>query len=142
MTRLREELLGFDLRRDGLSQSLLIVFEGRALNLIRRGSPQLHSLLEAKENEVGVPAVRVLINVIPPGHEVPVHTDAGPKRLRLHYPVTQPVYIWDEKYGDRVFSVNEWSDPVPYWVPHKVWNPTDEDRLNVIVDFDKIVDDR
>lgn len=124
------EIERMDVRRDTLAKSDLIVFEGQALSKLPQQAPSLWERIL----EVGHP-VRVMVNIVEPHKDVPVHVDAGPRRDRRHLPLTVPVHIWDEEYGDRVFAVGEWSDLVPYWVPHRVWNPYDEPRVNVIVDF-------
>lgn len=91
-------------------------------------------------NEQGEP-VRVAIHSIEPGQQVQPHVDKLPARyVRRHYPVTAPVYWWDEENGDALLLRGEWSKPVPYWVMHSVSNPTDLVRITVIVDFNETVD--
>lgn len=140
MSAILNEINKLDLRKDMLSQTDLAAFEGSDLSRLSAQAPALWHQIQFQAKQLKAAPVRVLIDRLPPKAAIPVHTDGGPHYARHHFPVTQPVHIWDEHYGHRVFPVGEWSDHIPHWVQHTVWNPADEDRVNVIVDFDTIVD--
>jgi hypothetical protein len=65
------------------------------------------------------------------------HIDAGPYYERWHIPVQPAGMFWEL---DTYFQPTE-PFQVRHWLPHAVWNPTDTDRIHLIVDRDIIPPD-
>ena len=82
-----------------------------------------------------------------PGGFIVPHIDQGPWVERWHYPESGMGYVrqgWDDVgYGSRLTSPRLCGH-VPYRMyhhqPHAVWNPHDEPRIVLIVEYDNPVD--
>lgn len=93
--------------------------------------------------------VYVMVNIMPPGKELPWHQDwleptplqpyKGPLIERWHLPVkTNSWVVWFDKdnlEGSHM-PKGHWCGPFPYWNKHKVENLGHEDRIHLIVDLD------
>ena len=81
-----------------------------------------------------------------PGGFIIPHIDQGPWRERWHYPISGQGRVWQEWDDDngRVSISNPAGPSTPYRMnhhrPHAVWNPTDEPRIILIVEYDNPVD--
>ncbi len=97
-------------------------------------------------------AVRSISNAwyakLDPGGFIVPHVDQGPWRERWHYPISGSGYVWQEAIEDH-FTVQDGlrivaTSDVPYRMnhhkPHAVWNPYDEPRIILIVEYDNPVD--
>lgn len=80
----------------------------------------------------------VMINRLPPGVHVPVHTDKvldDPERWHLPL-LTNPkhCYHWDMKAGFRHLKIGMWHC-VDYTIPHAIGNFGTKERVHLIVDL-------
>ena len=88
-----------------------------------------------------------------PGGFIVPHIDQGPWRERWHYPISGQGYVWqdwnpDDEDRDPHFQFLTMRNPsdvqTPYrmhhHLPHAVWNPYDEPRIVLIVEYDNPVD--
>ncbi len=91
-----------------------------------------------------------------PGGFIVPHVDQGPWRERWHYPISGTGIVWqswEETDGptDRVMGylapqlrLDWFTSDKPYrmnhHLPHAIWNPHDEPRIILIVEFDNPVD--
>ena len=96
-------------------------------------TPGLAKALDEIERIAG-PALHMMVNRLAPGVEVPTHTDSE-GGVRWHLPVvTNPdAKWWDEQNGE-VFMDSAWWGPVPYAIPHRVWNHGEAARIHIVVD--------
>ena len=74
------------------------------------------------------------VALVPAGSYIAPHIDQGPYRERWHVPIRvagtfngQPVQVGV-------------AFPVRHWEPHQVDNPTDTDRVHLVIDRDVLVD--
>jgi len=83
-----------------------------------------------------------------PGGFIVPHVDQGPWMERWHYPISGTGYVWQRWIEDR-FIVEDGLTVValpskPYrmvhYQPHAVWNPFDEPRVVLIVEYDNPID--
>ncbi len=86
-----------------------------------------------------------------PGGFIVPHIDEGPWVERWHYPISGKGLVWQE-WDDPGPSQRLWDSEdgsaawsyVPYRMnhhkPHAVWNPYDEPRIVLIVEYDNPVD--
>ncbi len=79
----------------------------------------------------------------PRGFIVP-HVDQGPWRERWHHPISGIGEVWQQwDDSDRPYTSSVRYD-TPYRMnhhqPHAVWNPHDEPRIVLIVEYDNPVD--
>lgn len=97
--------------------------------------PGLAAALDEVERFAGK-AKHLMVNRLAPGVEVPTHTDAD-GGIRWHLPVvTNPdAKWWDEQHGT-IYMDTAWWGPVPYAIPHRVWNYGDVARIHVVVDVE------
>ena len=72
--------------------------------------------------------------IVPAGGFIAPHIDEGPFRERWHVPVIVAGTFNDEACEAGV------AFPVQHWLPHKVDNPTDIDRVHLVIDRDVWVD--
>jgi len=70
------------------------------------------------------------------------HVDQGPWVERWHYPISGAGYVWQDWYDSGVAVRALPSKPyrMRHYQPHAVWNPTDEPRIVLIVEYDNPVD--
>ncbi len=75
------------------------------------------------------------------------HVDQGPWVERWHYPISGRGAVWqDWEVGGLSYVLNAYTDPDagPYRMnhhkPHAVWNPHDEARIILIVEYDNPID--
>lgn len=82
--------------------------------------------------------LHVMLNRVPPGIDVPKHTDTVhglPKRWHLPIQTNPGCFFWDEINGERHFPLGEWCGPVPYSSLHTVWNHGTTERIHLVVDL-------
>jgi len=80
-----------------------------------------------------------------PGGFIVPHVDQGPWRERWHYPTSGNGYVWQYEDVAKVGSVGlirRLSEPyrMNHHKPHAVWNPHNEPRIILIVEYDNPVD--
>ena len=79
----------------------------------------------------------------PDGFIIP-HIDQGPWVERWHYPISGAGYVWQEWEDRKEPALGFRAGDVPYRMnhhkPHAVWNPEDEPRIVLIVEYDNPVD--
>jgi Aspartyl/Asparaginyl beta-hydroxylase len=94
------------------------------------------------------PVLYVMVNIVPPGCVVPVHTDTllphpvfgeRPRLERWHLPLKTNNFstFGGEVDGAIHMEVGYWYGPVQYWENHAVWNHGSDDRIHLICDLDK-----
>lgn len=108
--------------------------------------PTLAAAVREIELLRGQRALHVMVNKLPPGTIVPVHSDTlaptrqgeRPRVERWHLPLkTNPnCYFWDESDLWMHMALGSWWGPVPYWLPHSVENTGTADRIHLVVDLD------
>lgn len=86
-------------------------------------------------------AKHMMVNRLPPGISVPIHTDPfpeGKKYVRFHLPIqTNPkALFWDMSKGHRHFQLGVWSGPVEHWKDHSVCNLGETERIHIVVDLE------
>ncbi len=103
-------------------------------------------LIDAARHMTGfhlLPAEAWYAKLDPRGFIVP-HVDQGPWRERWHYPISGVGEVWqqwddsDEPYASSVRYDTPYR--MNHHQPHAVWNPTDEPRIVLIVEFDNPVE--
>ncbi len=72
---------------------------------------------------------------VPAGGFIGPHIDQGPYHERWHVPI-QPAGTFDGRECEAGVSF-----PVRHWAPHRVDNPTDIDRIHLVIDRVPIVND-
>lgn len=72
---------------------------------------------------------------VPAGGFIGPHIDQGPYHERWHVPI-QPAGTFDGREVTAGVSF-----PVSHWAPHRVDNPTDRDRIHLVIDRVPIVVD-
>ena len=80
-----------------------------------------------------------------PGGFIVPHIDQGPWRERWHYPISGRGEVWQSwEDGDWYYAMDFYAAEGPYRMnhhkPHAVWNPYDEPRIILIVEYDNPVD--
>lgn len=86
-----------------------------------------------------------------PGGFIVPHVDQGPWLERWHYPISGKGWVWqdwprDERFKTFTHMTNYAAllPQIPYRMnhhqPHAVWNPYDEPRIILIVEYDNAVD--
>ncbi len=78
-----------------------------------------------------------------PGGFILPHTDQGPWVERWHYPISGRGYVWGEWEGRKSYITLRYYDPyrMNHHRPHAVWNPYDEPRVILIVEYDNPIDE-
>jgi hypothetical protein len=71
---------------------------------------------------------------VPPQGRIAPHIDQGPYHERWHVPI-HPAGTFDGRECEAGVSF-----PVAHWAPHQVDNPTDRDRIHLVIDRDVWVD--
>ncbi len=95
-------------------------------------------------------AVRAISNgwyaKLDPGGFIIPHVDQGPWVERWHYPISGRGEVWqaweEGPLGDWYYVMNSVEGPyrMNHHKPHAVWNPYDEPRIVLIVEYDNPVD--
>jgi len=78
-----------------------------------------------------------------PGGFIVPHVDQGPWVERWHYPISGEGYVWSEWDGNgNPYTTLRYYDPyrMNHHKPHAVWNPHDQPRIILIVEYDTPVD--
>ncbi len=83
-----------------------------------------------------------------PGGFIIPHIDQGPWLERWHYPISGYGYVWQEAIEDhftvqdglRIVATSDKPYRMNHHRPHAVWNPYDEPRVVLIVEYDNPVD--
>ncbi len=94
----------------------------------------------------GVDATKAWYAKLDPGGFIVPHIDQGPWRERWHYLISGKGYVWQEwavdnwRRGIAQIVVNDESYQMNHHRPHAVWNPCDEPRVILIVEYDNPVD--
>lgn len=81
---------------------------------------------------------QVLLNCLQAGAEFGRHRDGLPDNARFHLPIqtTDSAWWWDELNGTVHMRQGYWYGPMPYCgILHAVGNPSENDRIHLIVDF-------
>ena len=78
-----------------------------------------------------------------PGGFILPHTDQGPWMERWHYPISGVGEVWQEWEDGEIEtrSVRLAQYRMMHHKPHAVWNPLDEPRVVLIVEYDHAVDE-
>lgn len=109
--------------------------------------PLIGQAVEFIGRERGHDVLHVMVNRLNKNTFVPTHRDwikSSPKQgrhpclERWHLPLmTNPdAGFWHEG-GTRIFmQVGFWHGPIPYWLPHRVWNAGISVRVHLVVDLD------
>lgn len=80
----------------------------------------------------------LMVNILPPGIVVPVHTDTLPVPVqRWHLPIqtNRHAYFWDEVRGCYNLTYAEWARIFPER-RHTIFNFGNEDRIHIVVDLE------
>ena len=85
-------------------------------------------------------AVKAWWTRLDPGGFIVPHIDQGPWQERWHFPSSGAGYIWQESDEDGALYPRHSSYAVKHWQPHAVWNPFDEPRVILIVEYDLPID--
>lgn len=137
MSRLLDELdhLKFSDQLD--SSGVLMAFKPSG------GVPVLHPMLRAAVEEIetitGRKAMHVMVNRVPAGVVVPVHTDTiigNPERWHLPVKTNRLAMFWDEVNGECHLHAGRWHGPILYHKQHQIYNYGCEERVHVIVDVE------
>jgi hypothetical protein len=81
----------------------------------------------------------VMVNIVPPGIEVPSHTDTLKRPAeRWHLPLlsNDACGYWDGVDGHAHMDVGSWTGPVPYHLEHRIWNLGVTERIHLVVDLE------
>ena len=90
-------------------------------------------------------AVRAISNgwyaKLDPGGFIIPHVDQGPWVERWHYPISGKGRVWQESSAQSQLAI-QYINPyrMNHHKPHAVWNPFDEPRIILIVEYDNPVD--
>lgn len=79
-----------------------------------------------------------MVNIVPPGVEVPIHTDTLKRTVeRWHLPLltNDACGYWDRVNGRVHMDVGSWWGPVPYHLEHRIWNLGATERVHLVVDL-------
>lgn len=123
------DALSFTYDHSGMSMASL---QGQMPTWLQSAPAIAHAVME-------LPAVKaVMVNRLPAGTEVPMHTDAE-GGARWHLPIqTNPDALWEDALNGKVhFAEGFWWGPVPYAVPHRVTNHGTTERIHLIVDCEE-----
>lgn len=80
----------------------------------------------------------IMVNVVPPGVTVGLHTDPLPRELeRWHMPLkTNPGAMFRYEHGGWEHMLEgQWWGPIEFWTPHQVRNLGTEERVHLVVDL-------
>lgn len=83
-------------------------------------------------------ALYLMVNILPPGIVVPVHTDTLPQPVqRWHLPIqtNRHAYFWDEVDGVWHMEHRAWVRIFPER-RHTIFNFGNEDRIHIVVDLE------
>lgn len=78
-----------------------------------------------------------------PGGFIVPHVDQGPWLERWHYPISGVGYVWQDWDDDgETYRMHRYTNPyrMNHHRPHAVWNPYDEPRVILIVEYDNPID--
>jgi hypothetical protein len=87
-----------------------------------------HEVLEAF-----APVWAAWVALVPAGSFIGPHIDQGPYRERWHVPIRPAGTVNGQPVQAGV------SFPIRHWEPHSVDNPTDLDRIHLVIDRDVVV---
>ncbi len=90
----------------------------------------------------GAPAGNAWYAKLDPGGFIVPHVDQGPWVERWHYPISGYGYVWQDWGRSQISAAVVPSKPyrMNHHKPHAVWNPYDEPRIILIVEYDNPVD--
>lgn len=117
---------------------------------------QLGKAVREIERSTGKVARYWMVNVLPAGVSVPLHTDTLRANVdagrfvieRWHLPIVtdRESMYWDPTLEDMGYSSSGrqglhmeprfWYGPIPYWLDHCIWNDGTLDRTHLIVDLE------
>lgn len=83
-------------------------------------------------------ALYLMVNILPPGIVVPVHTDTLPRpiqRWHLAVQTNKDAFFWDEVDGMRNIYLGQWQRIYPER-RHTILNFGKEDRIHIVVDLE------
>lgn len=93
--------------------------------------------IEEIEKITKLKARHLMVNRLPAGVIVPVHTDPvldNPTRWHLPLKTSIHCFHWDTKYGVRNLPAKEWHW-IDYTIPHAIGNYGHEERVHLVVDL-------
>lgn len=101
--------------------------------------PEIWDAICALQEELSLGDVeQVLLNCLQAGAEFGRHRDGLPDNARFHLPIVtnDAAWWWDELHGTVHMRQGHWYGPMPYCgILHAVGNPSEMDRIHLIVDF-------
>lgn len=78
---------------------------------------------------------QIIINRMEPGAMLNWHIDGAPYYHRYHIPIaTDGVMFYEGEQRIMMYEGFAYG-PISYWLPHKVGNPTLNERVHAIIDF-------
>lgn len=89
------------------------------------------------EKKIGYEAIYMMLNILPPGITVPVHTDTLPVPVqRWHLPLqtNDQAYFWDELLHWRHLEPGYWHRIFPER-RHTICNYGNQERIHLVVDL-------
>ena len=106
-------------------------------------NPSVITYYAGRDDGNAAPADKAWYAKLDPGGFIVPHIDQGPWRERWHYPISGEGSVWQEWEFNSPTLVSP-SQTIPYRMnhhkPHAVWNPYDEPRIVLIVEYDNPVD--
>jgi hypothetical protein len=105
-------------------------------------SPGIAKALREIEIARNAPTLYIMVNILPPGVVVPVHTDTlldKRKVERWHLPLKTNIqsYFWGQFDNVIHMPLGFWHGPIQYWFDHNIWNCGQEERIHLVVDLEK-----
>ena len=85
---------------------------------------------------IEAPIYRCFLASLAPGGFIIPHIDQGPYRERWHIPIQAAGFYWEEGMAQPVEPPEGEAFLVRHHVPHAVFNPTDTERIHLIIDRD------
>jgi hypothetical protein len=102
--------------------------------LVNGGRPKPAAALFADVLASFAPVWSAWVALVPAGSFIAPHIDQGPYRERWHVPIRVAGTVNGHPVTAGV------SFPIRHWEPHQVDNPTDTDRVHLVIDRDVMVD--
>ncbi len=107
----------------------------------RQPSDMLHRYSVASADPILMPELGPIKNMrwtrMGPGGFILPHIDATPYHIRWHFPWEPGGYWWADG------EITEPTEPfkAKHWEPHAAWNPTDHERIHLVVDLEEVPTD-
>ncbi len=109
-------------------------------------TPSVITYYARRDDSDAAPADKAWYAKLDPGGFIVPHIDQGPWRERWHYPISGQGSVWQDWNDDgtlrHMVSVDGLFSAyrMNHHKPHAVWNPHDEPRIVLIVEYDNPVD--